>query len=96
MWNRSEYGPHQLVFDTLQLAKDLRDHFPTDQAEAIATALSRNASERIATKDDVADLKAGMAGPRADMATKWIVSAIAFNFLATAGLFIGVFKLSTH
>jgi len=67
-----------LLFDTLRLSRTLRDkgHFTPEQAEALADALGEAAHNDLATKADLAVLKADMATKadlaalKADMATK--------------------------
>ena len=60
-----------VMFDTLKLAQDLRDEagFTPQQAEGLATALGRSASESIATKADIAEVKTEIAGLRAELKT---------------------------
>ena len=91
-----------MIFDTLKLSKTLRGgDFSERQADALASALSDQAQDVLATKSDLvhlemtilakiadlrADLKSEMSLLRADT-IKWIVAAIAFNIAANAGLF---------
>ncbi len=84
-----------LLFDTLKLAQTLRPSFSQDQAEALATATGAGAQENVATKSGLAELKAELKGEIATLKVdlvRWIVTAIAFNFVATAGALIAALK----
>ncbi len=61
-----------VIFDTLKLAKELRDEagFPQQQAEGLATALSQTTSDTLATKTDIAEVKAEIADLRSEMKTE--------------------------
>lgn len=74
-----------MIFDTLKLARAPRTDFTQDQAEALASAIAASAQDSVATKADLSELEVDL--------VRWIVTAIAFNFLATAGLFIAFSKL---
>ncbi len=73
-----------LLFDTLRLSRTLRDkgRFTSEQAEALADALGEAAQNDLATKADLAALKADMATKadlaalKADMATKADLAAL--------------------
>jgi hypothetical protein len=92
-----------LIFDTLKLSKSLRSDFTPEQADALASALATSAQDTVATKADIIALRADLtefkAAAKADLLelkvdlVRWIVTAIAFNFVATAGLFLGFAKL---
>jgi hypothetical protein len=49
-----------IPFDTLKLAKDLREraHFSAEQAEGAAAALAEAFQDQVATKSDIAELRA--------------------------------------
>ncbi len=59
-----------VIFDTLKLAKELRDQagFPQKQAEGLATALGHSTAEALATKTDIAEVKADIAEVRTEVA----------------------------
>jgi hypothetical protein len=48
-----------IPFDTLKLARDLRDkaHFTQEQAEGVTNALAEAFQDNVATKDDIRDLR---------------------------------------
>ena len=62
----AEPGPHSTVatapFDTLKLARALRDRagFSQEHAEAAADALAEAVAEQVATKQDLKDLETGL------------------------------------
>ena len=61
-----------VIFDTLKLARQLRDEagFPSQQAEGLATALSQTTADTLATRTDVSELKAEIADLRTEMKTE--------------------------
>ncbi len=73
-----------VIFDTLKLSKALRATFSAEQADNIAEAVAASTQDHVATKGDLQDLKVEM--------VKWIVGAIAFNFIGTAGLIIALVR----
>lgn len=81
-----------IAFDTLQVAKDLEIAFTPEQAEALVKVFSRTLSQELVTKDD---LKTEVATLKVDM-VRWIVGAIAFNLLGTAGLIVTLIKSIPH
>jgi len=76
------------VYDTHQFVKDLRAAgFTEQQAEAVTSVVGRSRgvdAAGVATKADIAELKAGMAEVKADL-LKWIVGAIGFQTVAILG-----------
>jgi hypothetical protein len=60
-------------FDTLKLARALRDRagFSQEHAEAAADALAEAVSEQVATKQDVADVRGEIEALRAEMHTEF-------------------------
>ena len=57
------------MFDTHQAVKELTEAgFAEAQAEAVVATVSRSTSENVATKLDIAEVKAGIASVRTDMA----------------------------
>ena len=97
-----------VLFDTLKFVRELRPAFSQEQAEALATAVAASAQDNIATKADLAALRAELVATRAELKSdlsdlrvelkgdittakldlaRWIVTAIVFNFVATAGFF---------
>jgi Protein of unknown function (DUF1640). len=83
-----------ILFDTLRLSRTLRDkgHFTPEQAEALAEALGEAAQNDLATKADLAALKADMATKadlaalKADMATKADLAALKADMATKADL----------
>ena len=69
-----------MMFDTLKLARELRSDFSPEQAEAPASAIAASAQDTVTTKADLAELKVDL--------VRWIVTAIALNFFATAGFLV--------
>ena len=90
-----------VLFDTLKFVRELRPAFSQEQAEALATAVAASAQDNIATKADLAALRAELKSDFSDLRVelkgdittakldlaRWIVTAIVFNFVATAGFF---------
>ena len=76
-----------LLFDTLRLSRTLRDkgHFTTEQAEALAEALSEAAQGDLVTKTDLAEAKVDI--------LKWIISAIGFQTLVILGAIVALIKV---
>jgi len=58
-----------ILFDTLRLSRTLRDkgHFSHEQAETLAEALGEAVQGELATKADLAALKADMAALKAEL-----------------------------
>ncbi|WP_374304873.1 hypothetical protein [Methylocella sp.] len=58
-----------VLFDTLRLSRTLRDkgHFSPEQAEALAEALGDATQDNLATKADIAALRAEIAGAKGDL-----------------------------
>lgn len=102
-----------MLFDTLQLSKDLQESFSPQQSETLARVLALAGGDQLAAKPDIgavrseiaalkAELKGDMAAVKARILkeigllradnVRWIVTAIGFNFLATAGLIGGLAK----
>ena len=73
-----------IMFDTLKLSNALKTSFISEQAETLAAAIAGTAQDNIATKGDLTELKIGL--------VEWIVAAMAFNFIGTAGLIIPLVK----
>jgi hypothetical protein len=87
-----------LLFDTLRLSRTLRDkgHFTTEQAEALAEALSEAGQDDLATKADLArlegKLEAKLAETKADI-LKWVVGAIGFQTLVILGALVSLARI---
>jgi hypothetical protein len=83
-----------LLFDTLRLSRTLRDkgHFTTEQAEALAEALSEASQNDLATKADIAQLEAKLAETKADI-LKWMVGAIGFQTLVILGALVSLARI---
>ena len=98
-----------LLFDTPRLSRTLRDkgHFTPEQAEALAEALGEAAQGDLATKADLAalkaELKADLAEVRAELKAdiaevkadilKWIVGAIGFQTVVILGALVSLAKI---
>ena len=73
-----------VIFDTLKLAKELRDEagFPQQQAEGLARALSQASADNLATRTDIAEVRAEIAQVRAEMQQmkaellKWFIALL--------------------
>ena len=87
-----------LLFDTLRLSRKLRDkgHFTPEQAEAIAEALGEAAHDDLATKADLAALKAELktdiAEVKADI-LKWLVGTIGFQTVVILGALVSLVRI---
>jgi hypothetical protein len=87
-----------LLFDTLRSSRTLRDkgHFTTEQAEALAEALSEAGQDDLATKADLArlegKLEAKLAETKADI-LKWVVGAIGFQTLVILGALVSLARI---
>ena len=66
-----------VMFDTLKLAKDLRDEagFPQQQAEGLAKALSKASADNLATKTDIAEVRAEIQQMKAEL-LKWFIALL--------------------
>lgn len=98
-----------LLFDTLRLSRTLRDkgHFTPEQAEALAEALGEAGHDDLATKADLAalkaELKADLAEVRAELKAdfaevkaailKWIVRAIGFQTVVILGALVSLARI---
>jgi hypothetical protein len=86
------------LFDALRLSRRLRDkgHFTPEQAEALAEALGEAAHDELATKADLAglkaELKADIAEVKADI-LKWVVGAIGFQTLVILGALVSLVRI---
>ena len=95
-----------MIYDTLKLSRALRTSFTAEQADTLATASSESTEDTVATKADILVLKADIANLRSEMKTgiatlktdvvRWIMTAIAFNFLGTVGLMVIVATLAAR
>ena len=91
-----------MIYDTLKLSRALRASFTEEQADTLARASSASTEVSVATKADVLALKAEIANVRGEVLraelktdmVRWIVTAIAFNFVGTVGLMVLVAKLA--
>jgi hypothetical protein len=87
-----------ILFDTLRLSRTLRDkgHFTPEQAEALAEALAEAAHGDLATKADLAalkaELKADIAEVRSDI-LKWMVGAIGFQTIVILGALVSLERI---
>jgi hypothetical protein len=100
-----------LLFDTVRLSRTLRDkgHFTPEQAETLAEALGEAAHNDLATKADLAALKADLA-TKADLAAlraeliaeiaevkadilKWVVGAIGFQTVVILGALVSLVRI---
>jgi hypothetical protein len=84
-----------LIFDTLRLSKTLQEkgRFTTEQANALAEALGDAAGNDLATKADIADLRAEIANAKYDL-QKWIVGAVGFqSVLTTIGIILALVRV---
>lgn len=93
-----------VAFDTLKLARKLRDtaQMSQVQAEGVADALAEAMSgAELATKTDIADLRRDMA-TKADLADakadilKVILGAVVLNSAVVVGAMFGLAKLFGH
>ena len=94
-----------LLFDTLRLSRTLRDkgHFTPEQAEALAEALGEAGHGDLATKADLAALKADIAEVRAELKAdiaevkadilKWVVGAIGFQTVVILGALVSLVRI---
>jgi hypothetical protein len=98
-----------LLFDTLRLSRTLRDkgRFTPEQAEALAEALGEASHDDLATKADLAalkaDLKTDIAEVRAELKTdiaevkadifKWVVGAIGFQTVVMLGALLSLVRI---
>ena len=98
-----------VLFDTLRLSRTLRDkgRFTPEQAETLAEALGEATHEDLATKTDLAAVKAELKADiaevrselRADIAEakadilKWVVGAIGFQTVATLGTVVALVRI---
>ncbi|WP_036258098.1 hypothetical protein [Methylocapsa aurea] len=87
-----------ILFDTLRLSRTLRDkgHFTPEQAEALAEALGEATQGDLATKADLAavkaDIKADIAEAEADI-LKWVVGAIGFQTVVILGALVALVRI---
>lgn len=87
-----------LLFDTLRLSRTLRDkgHFTSEQAETLAEALGEVAHDDLATKADLAalkaDLKTDIVEAKADI-LKWVVGAIGFQTVVILGALVSLVRI---
>ena len=84
------------AFDTLRIARALRDAgFDNGQAEAIVAAIQQSLGEHVATKSDIADLRADMEKLRADIyRALWVQGAgLVMIIVAVAGAAIAIAKV---
>ncbi len=58
-----------MLFDTLQLSKDLQESFSPQQAETLARVLAQAGDDQLVTKADFAGLKADFSTLKADFTT---------------------------
>lgn len=56
-----------MIYDTLKLSKALRVSFTPEQSDTLALAFSESTEDHVATKVDVAELKAGTADFRTEL-----------------------------
>jgi hypothetical protein len=92
-----------ILFDTLRLSRTLRDkgHFTSEQAEALAEALGEAGQGDLATKGDLAAVKAEIANlaTKADIAEakadilKWVVGAIGFQTVVILGALVSLARI---
>lgn len=98
-----------LLFDTLRLSRTLRDkgHFTPEQAETLAEALGEAAHDDLATKADLAalkaELKADIAAVRAELKAdiaevkadilKWVVGAIGFQTVVILAALVSLVRI---
>src|ERR1700730_16755649 len=92
---------YALLFDTLRLSRTLRDkgHFTSEQAEALAEALSQARRGDLATKADlaaaIAELKTEIAETKTDL-LKWIIGAIGFQTVVILGALISPIRIAAR
>ena len=75
-----------MLFDTLKSARELHSDFSQEQSKTLADAIASSAQDTVATRGGIAEMKGDL--------VRWIVTAIAFNFVATAGLMVTALKVS--
>ena len=80
------------LFDTLEAADALaRAGLPEQQAKAIAATMRKAVSEGVATKSDVAELRAEIGAVKAELwAVKWVLGFVLAVVLAMAARLFGV------
>ena len=92
---------YALLFDTLRLSRTLRDkgHFTSEQAEALAEALSQARRGDLATKADlaaaIAELKTEIAETKTDL-LKGIIGAIGFQTVVILGALISPIRIAAR
>ena len=110
-WRRSLHSERvsAILFDTLRLSRTLRDkgHFSAEQAETLAEALGEAVQGDLATKADLAALKAELkedlaaleskleariAEAKADI-LKWVVGAIGFQTVVILGALVSLARI---
>ena len=66
-----------VMFDTLKLAQDLREDagFTSQQAEGLAAALSKASADNLATKTDIAEVRAEIQQMKAEL-LKWFIALL--------------------
>lgn len=80
-------------FDTHAFVSRLKKAGATEPlAEAIVDGLSQASTGQLATKQDVADLKQGLSGLRADM-TSLVYKVVLAHSALTAGLVVALLRL---
>ena len=82
-----------MIYDTLKLARGLEPAFTKDQAETLTTALVASTNDSVATKADLIILRSDLVNLE-NRLIKWIVGAIAFNLFGTAGLVLGLLRIT--
>lgn len=94
-----------ILFDTLRLSRTLRDKgkFAPEQAEALAEALGEATHDDLATKVDLASVRADIAQVKAELKTdiaeskaeilKWMVSAIGFQTIVILGALVSLVRV---
>ncbi|MEI6985473.1 MAG: hypothetical protein WCK65_05035 [Rhodospirillaceae bacterium] len=91
-----------VAFDTLKLARKLRDtaHMTQEQAEGIADALAEAMScAELSTKGDIAEVKAEFKTSLSDTKVeilKWVVGLIGFQTIVILGGVAALIKLLGH
>ena len=93
---RRRSGMPTSLFDTLEAADALaRAGLPEPQAKAIAATMRKAVSEGVATKSDVAELRAELKGEIAAVkaelwAVKWVLGFVLAVVLAMAARLFGI------
>jgi hypothetical protein len=81
-----------MIYDTLKLARHLEPAFSREQAEALTTAIAESTEQTLVTRQY---LETALANLKVDL-IKGAFGLLAFNLFGTAGLVLGLSKLTAH